>query len=104
LLENSCFQSDCISPRRMRHWISADNGILLVAQKIGGDDKAQPSVAGYCLAIKRRNSATLRAYSLAIAEQARGQGLAARLLQRLEREARERACEAIVLEVADSNA
>lgn len=104
-LENNCFQSDCISRRRMRHWIGADNGVMLVAQIHGAaNESVSVRLAGYCLAITRRGSRKLRVYSLAIAAAARGKGLGARLLTRLEQEGRKRGCTSIVLEVADDNA
>ena len=95
-LEQSCFRHEQLSPRRMRHWLTADNGILLVASA-GGE------LLGYSLTLTRRDSPAARLYSLAIAAHARGQGLARRLLARTERCCRQRGCRTLRLEVARGN-
>lgn len=96
-LENATFTSDLLSRRRIRHWIGADNGIFVVAV-----DKSD-ALAGYGLAFTRRDSDSARAYSLAIAPFARGQGLGARLFRELERRARKAGFRCMHLEVAHGN-
>lgn len=98
-LENASFTTDLLSRRRLRHWIAAGNGILLVAVT-----RSKPqTLAGYILGFTRRGSDTGRFYSLAIAATARGQGLGGRLLQGAERECRRRGCKSVRLEVAQQN-
>lgn len=114
-LEHASFTTDLLSRRRMRHWITATNGILLVADApaetaapsstptpVGG--KAPRRLAGYCLAMTRRNSPVARVYSLAIAAFARGHGLGSRLMLRAEKEGRLHGSAAMQLEVATHNA
>jgi ribosomal protein S18 acetylase RimI-like enzyme len=96
-LENTSFTSDLLSRRRMRHWIGADNGIFTVAVDKSG------ALAGYCLAFTRRDSDSARAYSLAIAKSAQGQGLGRRLFQDMERRCRKAGFARIHLEVAHGN-
>jgi ribosomal protein S18 acetylase RimI-like enzyme len=96
-LENATFTSDLLSRRRMRHWIGADNGIFVVAVDKSG------IVAGYGLAFTRRGSDSARAYSLAIATAARGQGLGKRLFRELEKRSRQAGFARLHLEVAHDN-
>ncbi len=96
-LENATFTSDLLSRRRLRHWIGADNGIFVVAVDKSG------ALVGSALAFTRRDSDSARAYSLAIAKQARGQGLGARLIRELERRSRKAGFARIHLEVAVDN-
>lgn len=95
-LEQASFQHERLSPRRMRHWLTAGNAILLVASA-GGE------LLGYSLALTRRDSTAARLYSIAIAAPARGQGLAKRLLARTEYHCRQRGCRSLRLEVARGN-
>lgn len=81
----------------MRHWIKADNAIMLVAIS------AEQALLGYCLGFKRRNSHTLRLYSLATASAARGTGIGRQLLTEAERQARALGCNCLRLEVAENN-
>lgn len=96
-LENATFTSDLLNRRRLRHWIGADNGIFVVAVDKSG------ALVGSALAFTRRDSDSARAYSLAIAKQARGQGLGARLIRELERRSRKAGFARIHLEVAVDN-
>lgn len=96
-LENATFTSDLLSRRRMRYWIGADNGIFVVAVNKSG------TLAGYGLIFTRRDSPSARAYSLAIAKSARGQGLGARLFRELEKRCRKAGFTRLHLEVAQAN-
>ena len=96
-LEAEAFGGDRLSPARMRHWLSAANGVLLVAESSG-------RLAGYGLMIFRRDSAAARIYSLAVAEGFRGQGIGRALMQALEKAARRRCRSELRLEVASQNA
>lgn len=95
-LETECFEGDRVSRRRLRHWITADNGCLLIAEHSG-------NLCGYGLTLYRKNSHKARIYSLAVAGQARGVGVAADLLRGLEADAGERGCSFIQLEVSSLN-
>lgn len=96
-LEQSSFSSDRLSRRRLRHWISAANGILLVASEADG------ALLGSCLVLTRRDSRSARLYSIASAALARGRGIATQLLQAAEQQARLRGCTHMHLEVAEDN-
>lgn len=96
-LEEASFSSDLLSRRRLRHWISAANGILLVATDPGG------TLLGSCLVLTRRNSRSARLYSIASAAEARGRGVGAALLREAEHLARTRGRKQMSLEVAEDN-
>lgn len=95
-LEVATFDSDRLSRRRMQHWIQADNGILLIADEDG-------QLLGYCLALFHRGTRLARLYSLAVSPQARGKGVARKLLRRLEKMAAKRGRLFMRLEVAQDN-
>jgi ribosomal protein S18 acetylase RimI-like enzyme len=95
-LENATFTSDKLTRPRLRHWITAAHGFLLVAMA-GGD------LLGSALAFTRADSTAARLYSIAIATAARGQGLGSKLLRRIEQEARASGLKSMRLEVAVSN-
>lgn len=97
-LEAQAFASDRLSRRRMRHWISADNGCLHVATGADG------TLLGYALALLRPGTRMARLYSLAVDDRARGLGLGARLVEALEHECAHRGRLYMRLEVAPSNA
>jgi ribosomal protein S18 acetylase RimI-like enzyme len=98
-LETGSFSCERLSPRRMRHWIDAPNGILLVAVP-----SAEPQrVLGYCLAFTRSDSTVARAYSLAISPEARGKGLGRMLMESMASASKRKGCTAVRLEVAKSN-
>ena len=95
-LENASFSGDKLSHARLRHWISAANGMLLVATADG-------ALLGSALVFTRRDSPAARLYSIAIAKAARGQGLGSKLLRRAEQEARSLGLASMRLEVAADN-
>jgi ribosomal protein S18 acetylase RimI-like enzyme len=96
-LEQQCFESDRISRRSFRRWLRQRDSIFLVSH--AGDQ-----LTGYVLVITRRGTRLARLYSLAVDPGARGLGLAARLAERAEREARSRGFLYLRLEVATDNA
>jgi ribosomal protein S18 acetylase RimI-like enzyme len=95
-LENASFSGDKLSARRMRHWISAANAMLLVATRAG-------ELIGSCLVLTRADSPAARLYSIAISKTARGQGLGGKLLRKAESVAHELGSHAMRLEVAEGN-
>lgn len=76
-IESTCFETDKLSRRRFRHWISADNGLLHVALE---DDR----IVGYGLVLLLKGTRLARLYSLAVLPQMRGKGIAGKLLAHLE--------------------
>lgn len=98
LLElESGFSSDRLSARQFAHHVDAPSSDLVVATEAG-------RVLGYALLFRRRGSTIGRVYSIAVAPAARGQGLGARLLRRLESIARVHGLAEIRLEVRQDNA
>jgi len=96
-LEAACFETDRLSRRSFRHFIDGAHADLFVAER--GRD-----LLGYGLVLFHRGTALARLYSLAVAPAARGQRLAARLLERAEAGALEAGCVALRLEVRTDNA
>ena len=72
-LEKSSFETDRLSRRSFRHWITTNHRALLVADV----DKA---VVGYVLIIYHPGTRLARIYSLAVATQLRGTGIAKALM------------------------
>lgn len=98
-LEQRCFKGERLSPARFKHWISAENGLLLVAvAKMEGR-----AVLGYSLSLWRRVGTSARLYSIAIAPEARGQGLAKELLAASTRRLKKLGRTRYTLEVAKRN-
>ncbi|AOS96451.1 putative acetyltransferase [Microbulbifer aggregans] len=95
-LEQSCFDTDRLSRRRLRHWVAADNRVFLVAEQ--GDQ-----LIGYALVLLRRGTRLARLYSLAVAAAGRGRGLGRALLLAAEQASVENGRLFMRLEVAASN-
>lgn len=95
-LETSCFDTDRLSRRRLRHWIQARNREFLVAAQ---DDR----LLGYGLVLFHGKTRLARLYSLAVSRAARGAGLGRNLLQALESASAQRGRLFMRLEVAQDN-
>lgn len=95
-LEKASFDSDRLSRRRLRHWIHAANREFMVAVE-------QDRLLGYGLVLFHGATNLARLYSIAIAQDARGKGIAAKLLQALETASVERQRFFMRLEVAKDN-
>lgn len=95
-LENQCFASDRLTPRSLRWMLAHAHASLLVAQRGG-------QLMGYALLLFHRGTSLARLYSIAIAPQARGEGLGARLLERAEQCALEHERAYLRLEVRADN-
>lgn len=95
-LEIDLFKTDRCSRNSFRHLIRRAHVIVVKRQ-----DTA--AIVGYATLLGRKNSRKMRIYSFGIAETARGDGLADRLLEVLENISRERKCVQLTLEVSDSN-
>lgn len=96
-LENRCFETDRLSRRSFRHFITRGRAALLVAEGGGG-------LLGYVLVLFRAGTALARVYSVAVLPEARGQGLGRQLMQAAEAAAVERDCLWLRLEVRADNA
>ena len=96
-IEVECFATDRLSRRRMRHWIKAQNRVLLVAE----DDQG---LLGYALALLHRGTRLARLYSIAITARAKGTGLGKKLMKRIEAATSEKGRLFMRLEVAKDNA
>lgn len=95
-LENASFNTDKLSRRSFRHWISSEHRGLLVVE-IGGQ------TAGYILIIYHPGTRLGRIYSLAVAQQYRGKGLAKQLIQAGEQAAQDDGKLYLRLEVSVDN-
>ena len=73
LLENTSFDTDKLSRRSFRHWITAKHRALLVAEIAN-------AIAAYILIIYHPGTRLARIYSLAVAHQQRGLGIAKQLI------------------------
>lgn len=96
-LEESVFRGDRLSPRQFRYHLDNPASDLIVATAPGHQ------VLGYALLFRRAGTSVARVYSIAVASVARGQGLGARLLRRLEAIARASGLCEIRLEVRKDN-
>jgi ribosomal-protein-alanine acetyltransferase len=95
-IENSVFSSDRLSPRSMRHHLSAKSSQLLVCETRG-------NIVGYALLALRKNSRHARLYSIAIDPALRQPGMGRALLQACETAAAKHKCADLRLEVREDN-
>ena len=95
-LENVSFETDRLSRRSFRHWLSADHRALLVVDVEG-------KVAGYILIIYHPGTRLARIYSLAVAPAYRKLGLARALIMAGEQIAEEDGRLYLRLEVSVTN-
>jgi ribosomal-protein-alanine acetyltransferase len=95
-LEEQCFTTDRLNRRSFQWMISRAHGQLLVAQR--GEH-----LLGYAVVLFHRGTSLARLYSIAIAAQARGNGLGKQLLDRVEACALEHDCAYLRLEVRIDN-
>jgi ribosomal protein S18 acetylase RimI-like enzyme len=72
-LEESGFETDRLSRRSFRHWITANHCALLVAE-------TPPHIAGYILIIYLPGTRLARVYSIAVSPVHRGEGIAKLLM------------------------
>jgi ribosomal protein S18 acetylase RimI-like enzyme len=96
-LENASFATDKLSRRSFRHWLSSEHRALLLAEWAG-------LVAGYILIIYHPGTRLARIYSLAVAPQLRGNGIAKTLMLAGEQAARDDGRLYLRLEVSVDNA
>lgn len=96
-LENRAFSEDRISRRQFRWMLQRGHCALLTVRT------EQALLAGYVLVLFHRGTSLGRIYSLAVAPEQRGQGLARQLLQAAETAALAQDCLALRLEVRSDN-
>ncbi|TLY51779.1 MAG: GNAT family N-acetyltransferase [Gammaproteobacteria bacterium] len=95
-LEHASFNTDHLSPRQYRkHLASATARVLVAVDRIG--------LLGKALVFFRHASPIARLYSIAVADRARGRGIAKALLAAVEEAARAHGCRTMRLEVSQSN-
>jgi ribosomal-protein-alanine acetyltransferase len=95
-LEAKCFSSDRLTRRSFRHLLERAHAATIVAAH-------RRSIDGYATLLFRSTSRIGRIYSIAVDPRRRGRGIASRLMRSLEREAKERDCRRLVLEVRVGN-
>ncbi|MFC5583894.1 GNAT family N-acetyltransferase [Nitratireductor kimnyeongensis] len=95
-IENAAFSGDKLSERSLRRLTSAGTAIVGVAEEQG-------KVLGYALALTRRTSGVARLYSIAVAPEETGKGVAALLLHYVENAAYARGFHTMRLEVRSDN-
>ena len=95
-VENAAFSGDKLSERSLRRLSSAGTAIVGVAEERG-------KVLGYALALTRRTSGVARLYSIAVAPEETGKGVAALLLHYVENAACGRGFHTMRLEVRSDN-
>jgi len=95
-LEQAVFATDVLSRRSLRHFITAPNATLIVAEAAG-------RLAGYGLILYPPRSKIARLYSIAVAPHAGKRGIGPRLLDAAETAARRRGRRVLRLEVHEHN-
>lgn len=95
-IEATSFTADRFPRRNLARALRSKSATLLLAEREEGP-------AGYILLLYRKGAKAARLYSLATAPSARGQGVAAMLVEAGERAAAEKGCDRLTLEVRVSN-
>lgn len=96
-LEQTCFTGDRMSRRAFRHALQNPRARLLVVEE------APSRLLAAALVLRRADTSAARLYSIAVHPAARGRGLAASLLRRLERDAQKSGATELRLEVSAGN-
>ena len=95
-IEQAVFATDILSRRSFRHFVTAPNATLIVAEAGG-------KLAGYVLVLYPPRSKLARLYSVAVAPHSGRRGVGTLLLAAAERAARRRRRRAMRLEVHEHN-
>ncbi|MCF7992641.1 MAG: GNAT family N-acetyltransferase/peptidase C39 family protein [Thiohalocapsa sp.] len=84
-LENACFDGDRLTRRQFRYMLARARATLLVAEDAGTVAHTPRSPLGYVLVLFNRATSVARLYSIAVAAEARGRGVAKALVEAAER-------------------
>lgn len=95
-LEERCFDTDLLSARSFRHFLTRGNADLFLDEEDG-------ALRGYCLVLYHRNTSLARLYSMAVDSKYRKQGIAAALLAYAEERALAEGATRMRLEVNQHN-
>ena len=95
-LEREAFASDRFNARQFRYLLTQARATCLVA---ADDDR----LLGYAVALYRADTTRGRLYGIAVADAARGQGVATALVEAIAAAARAQGCTALGLEVRADN-
>jgi ribosomal protein S18 acetylase RimI-like enzyme len=95
-LENRCFETDVLSARSFRHFLTRGNADLFLDEEDG-------TLRGYCLVLYQRNTSLARLYSIAVHPKYRKQGIAHALLTYAEGRALNEGATRMRLEVSQHN-
>jgi ribosomal protein S18 acetylase RimI-like enzyme len=96
LIERASFDRDRISRRNLARLLKSESAVVLIAE-------SRARVLGYAIVLYRRGARAARLYSIAVAPEARGKGVAAALLRAAETSAIRRGQKRLRLEARASN-
>lgn len=96
ILEKQSFTDECFSQSQMKYLLTKANSLILVVE-----DKT--NLLGSIILLKRRNSYSLRIYSLAVNPKYRGKGIGKKLLEITEEKAIQLGLKTLSLEVKSTN-
>ena len=110
-IEQTCFTTDRLSKSRFKFYIDAQHAELIVAEREPSSENAKHdknkqgvnSIVGYGLLLLRRGTQLTRLYSIAVLPEARGLGVAEKLINSLGERALLRGKRFMRLEVAVGN-
>ena len=111
-IEQTCFTTDRLSKSRFKFYIDAQHAELIVAERapsssgsnLDQNNQDENSILGYGLLLLRRGTQLTRLYSVAVLPEARGLGVAEKLINSLGERALLRGKRFMRLEVAVGNA
>ncbi|MDY6977098.1 MAG: GNAT family N-acetyltransferase/peptidase C39 family protein [Pseudomonadota bacterium] len=111
-IEKTCFATDRLSKSRFKFYIDAQHAELIVAERVASssganfeqNNQGSTSIVGYGLLLLRRGTQLTRLYSIAVLPEARGLGVAEKLITSLGERALLRGKRFMRLEVAVGNA
>ena len=95
-LENHCFDSDRLSQRQFRYMLTKAHAATLVMEEAEG-------IVGYVLILFSRGTSMARLYSIAVASELRGRGIARQLVEAAERRTLEEERAYLRLEIRKDN-
>ena len=95
-LEQLCFKSDTFSKSQFYYLVTKAKSEFVIIRK-------NKKIIAYLIALKRKNSNQLRIYSLAIAPESRGLGIAKMLLNYTDEISLKKKINKISLEVSENN-